>query len=362
MLTQLLSSVAWSQVATKVLVVANCERCLRQGLIHDLSGNPSAADLRTRLVKVLSMPYARNLSVKKLIRILRLFISLKEVYFTMAPLGSACVEYSACRPWAADSMSKLLNVLLHVATADISINGQTTPLPGASRSLAVSEPPSPGAHRGSIVTIQSGLTSSSMPASPLMTKRGSIQSMDSGITRGKVSRVDLFRGMDSLIDRVWTSNACPLNESVYQKISTLDDGFVSMTLDDATKLFDTASINLIDAVFVIVRCWEAEYYHVKRGLNKGALTVQRRDAIMGVYDPNQAVLTAADKLAVMRLLHYYSIDGELRGVDWDEVLAMTELGSKPTFPFTIPDSLLGERPLPCPYLCYPLTSTRQIPQ
>ncbi|RYH20853.1 hypothetical protein EON65_22295 [archaeon] len=438
--------------------MAYCDKSLKQGIIHDANGEPSVTELRNKLYKSFQMQYQKTLSIRKCIKILKLFISSRHMYWNMSPLSSACIEYSTSLPWSKQSLSKLMNILLFVATFDavnqrkqessnvvrfnmsvdvesnsnLERSGLNSPSmshrPSIStvnvsigdRKSSVSSPASSvrkqsiasplQSHRPSLVSTPSVLptappTTASIASlsKPSTGKRGSISSSSeqanflssfmtsfnqgAGMSPGgstfapspsqpnkknMATKVDLLKCLDGVIDRVWNTHTVyhvKLDErnddeededdyhmlycieDVVQKISALDNMepetcYVDLDFEACQKVGSNTLINLVDFAFLMTRCWEAEHFHIKLALSKGALTVQRRAAIVGFYDPNQAVLTAAEKLCIVRLLHYYSINNEFRGVDWDEVLLAGSSGyangKAVKFPFTLPESLLNK--------------------
>jgi hypothetical protein len=413
-------SPAWSHIATSILVAAYCEKVLRQHAFHDLSGAPTPSDLRAKLFKASHLSYQKTISLKKCMKIVQLFITSRHTYWSMLPLSSVCVEYMCDSPWPPCSLAKLCNVLLFVASYEqhairgsVGVTTTAEALPAARRlsssslctgkrnSVAsaaderrsgLSPTRADGSRRESMAFNHADRRRESAAAARTDIRRGSLNTVNSDAgtggqatalaatvrlargcpSRHKVyaSRIDLLKGLDHVIGRVWNSSrahhlALPgaLSDGTFHAhtLTTLDSvvetidsfeheqdhghGYVHMNLDDCAGLAEHMGVHMLltDFILVMIRCWEAEYDALKRRLSKGALTAQRRDAIAGFYDSAQASLTAAEKLCIVRLLNYYSLDKELRGVDWDEVLASTSTkGVK--FPFTIPESLLSK---PC---------------
>eukprot|EP01031_Cornospumella_fuschlensis_P036671 gene36671-44487_t len=447
-------SPAWGNIVTSIFVMAYCDKSLKQGVIHDSGGEPSVTELRNKLYKSYQMQYQKTLSIKKCIKILKLFISSRHMYWNMSPLSSACIEYSTSLPWSKQSLSKLMNVLLFVASfdasqrkqevannvvrfnvsvdvesgANIARSGLNSPSMSHRPSIStvnvsvgdkstpassLNKPSSPShSHRPSVVSAMTMPTTAPSTASntgavaskPGTGKRGSMSSsseqanfLSSFLTsfnqggamspggstfspspmhpgkRNIATKVDLLKCLDTVIDRVWNTHVAYhaklegrpdeddeeddyhmlySPDEVLQKISTFDNivdseaCYVDLDFESCQKVGNNTLINLVDFAFLMMRCWEAEHFHIKLALSKGSLTVQRRAAIVGFYDPNQAVLTAAEKLCIVRLLHYYSINKEFRGVDWDEVLQAGSSGyangKAVKFPFTLPESLLSK--------------------
>jgi len=103
---------AWGPIATSVLVIANCERCWKQGVLKDADDNPSAAEVRTKLNKCL---HNKVMSLKRAIRLLSILMDSDQAHWSMTPYLPAVNEYNCRIPWHSESISRLLHFLFQVS-------------------------------------------------------------------------------------------------------------------------------------------------------------------------------------------------------------------------------------------------------
>lgn len=243
-------------------------------------------------------------------------------------------------------------------------------------------------------------SSTSQPPSRAMNRRGSSSGNLNGNSlnfgeNGKVfaSRMDMLQGLDPIIERIWRSNAHPYlkfhhnasfanmsqtqlqyqQQQAYDYIMQLDTivsagdtqefYYLNISDDVFQQIAESYTLSIHELAILVVRCWEVEYAQVKQALNRAMLTSQRRPAIVGSYDITKATMTAKEKLAITRLLHFYREDEsatnssqhantsstlpsiyhkypglhQYRGIDWDEVEHKCHSNF---YPFHVPHTLL----------------------
>jgi hypothetical protein len=216
--------------------------------------------------------------------------------------------------------------------------------------------------------------------------------------------MDMLKSLDPMIEKIWNSFAHPFlkiprpsNNVSHQydalminPYQGLIDYFMSLDSLAASpsaasecfyidcdeeqflRIAESASLNISihELALVLIRCWEAEYASVKQALVKSIITAQRRTGIVGSYDARLANMTATERLAITRLLHFYRTEDEsdklgtitasmkpprpifglgnrpyypgiyqFRGIDWDEVEANVH---RKYYPFSIPLTLLSK--------------------
>jgi hypothetical protein len=182
------------------------------------------------------------------------------------------------------------------------------------------------------------------------------------------------RGSDSSVGSFFSnsrSQIIPCNPqldhiSSLDSLASCDCNYLECDDEQFLRMAYSASltISLHELCLVLVRCWVTENNFIKKLLVRSVITTQRRTGIVGCYDSSHAVMTATERLAITRLLHFYRNDTsssnnpalstpkqqqsatgkisypglfQFRGVDWDEVDHQSLGGF---FPFSIPATLL----------------------
>eukprot|EP00597_Dinobryon_sp_UTEXLB2267_P013854 CAMPEP_0170120500 /NCGR_PEP_ID=MMETSP0020_2-20130122/15185_1 /TAXON_ID=98059 /ORGANISM="Dinobryon sp., Strain UTEXLB2267" /LENGTH=1275 /DNA_ID=CAMNT_0010350387 /DNA_START=241 /DNA_END=4064 /DNA_ORIENTATION=+ len=452
---------AWSHIATSVFVASFCDRCLKNGCFQDASGSPSAVEFKEKLSKATTKIVTSNLASKafdqthqiaarKAIKVLELLMNAENPYWSMTPLSAACVEYNCSPPWGADSISKLLNVLLFVALygSNVLSAGNQTNKHGLHRqhsllprikgagsgskqnSMQVSstakvfdwgaEPNSPSRPT---IEVDFAPTLETAPSSPayvttdhneafgVAATARSADDRESSTTSGDAAKsvssptkaaaagdtnkhsskkANTYRGLNLLASHFWDAT---LNKSASSILSdkrvlfeylgnlhkfyllkqpSANDqqarkdrlGFIPLTFEDASLIIQNLPsqlfISIAELALICIHCWQAEHQILKTKLSKGTINIMRRSAIAGYYDSSQASMTATERLALTRLLHWYNYlekdeDAEKesihatvnsnasttngKGMNWDDVQWNYQ---QRNFPFEIPQSLINK--------------------
>eukprot|EP01034_Spumella_vulgaris_P021698 gene21698-27749_t len=372
-------SVAWSQIAISILVASHMDRCLKFGQLNDVGGNPTASELRQKLVKQAALNSGpKTITLKKAVKIISLLSQVQHPYWTMSPLAPACIEYNCKLPWRDDSIAKLLNVLFFVVLYEPNSAPTSAPttagnrrgstltagsLPAINPSSYPSTPQTDRSHSNAFVTLQDGergsssrsmLKSSTSDFAPFSAAAEQQQqppmSQAAQAAYRQSAKIQMLKNLDNVVKRVWSGQMhSGVSDSgdkyvLFDFLSKLDHartlpGYARMTYEKAISLAENQSILVSELALVCIECWEVEYAEVKVAMARGKLTSKRRMGVSGNYDTSQAKLNAVERLALTRLLHWYSVEGESRGVDWEDVDAKF---SDRLFPFTVPSSLMAK--------------------
>lgn len=105
-------SPAWAHITACIFAASLSDRCLKTGQFIDITGQPSVADIKPKLMKMCSVP--KSITLKRAIKIIELLNSDKQPFWVMAPLIPSCIEYGTKLPWDESSVLKLLNLVLFV--------------------------------------------------------------------------------------------------------------------------------------------------------------------------------------------------------------------------------------------------------
>ena len=342
---------AWSHIAVAIQVAAHCDRCLKFGHLNDGQGNPSASELRQRMVKNTYNP--KVISLKKAIRIIALLSQVKHAHWTMAPLSPACIEFNCQYPWSPESISKLLSILFYVALYDPAFPPPPSSSPALGSRRASSLPPL-SSQQNLLAEIQSQPQTHAplLPQESFLTQGATVAEVAmsaAALAQYKVNaRVGMLRNLDTIVKRMWGASANSNMSKSTNKTELLNYfnridqqrnhfHYARLTYEKAMSLVDNQTILVSELALLCIECWDCEYARTKLTISKGKITSQRRMAIAGKYDASTAQCTAVERLAIIRLLHWYSHEGESRGVDWEDV----EVNYKErAFPFLVPDSLM----------------------
>ncbi len=359
------------------MVASHLDRCLKFGQLNDVGGNPTASELRQKLLKTAASGTGpKTITLKKAVKIIALLSQVQHPYWTMSPLAPACIEYNCKLPWRDDSIAKLLNILFFVVLFE-------------PNSAPPSAPTTAGNRRGSTMTAGSlpaiNLTHPSTPQTDrshtnAFASSGNMQDMDrAGSSRSMLrsstsdfapmsateqapmsqaalqayrlsAKIQMLKNLDNVAKRVWSGQMHSGVSSsgdkyvLFDFLSKLDHartlpGYARMTYEKAISLAENQTILVSELALVCIECWEVEYAEVKVAMARGKLTSKRRMGVSGNYDTSQAKLNAKERLALTRLLHWYSVEGESRGVDWEDVDAKF---NERLFPFTVPSSLMAK--------------------
>ena len=357
---------------------------------------------------------------KKAIKILEILLAAENPFWSMTTFSASCVEYGCPPPWGPEGVSKLLNVLIFVILYGSKHYLSGIPDRTASRlssTFTRSKLNSPASnHQQSYKTLDwSGVEEADSPqqlgsSSEILGKVGddasasdvrsyspSKSALSSPNKSTATARSSLFRGLESLTSEFWTSamhkNAkyllndkrllfeylLGLHKSYMSKSSQPELlqqqkkgrlGFIPLTTEDALAFLSAIqqspsqfTISLSELALVCIHCWQAECHALKEKMSKGTINVLRRNAIAGYYDSSQASMTAVERLAMTRILHWYNyledtddssgdrlhiittsnphsnISTKGRGMNWDDVQLKFQ---QRNFPFDIPESLMSK--------------------
>ena len=368
-----------------------------------------------------SYDQSQVMPARKALKTLEVLLSAENPYWSFTPLSAACVEYNCRPPWGPDALSKLLNVVFMMILSSnqngyssaagrgvsrqasqssrirSSVSGNTVFSNQANENVDFEGPPSPTLSTsvkvfGTVPEENSlNVNTAVMASDELSVDRSATPSRVASaalpMNKASSSKLPLFRLLETLTKEFWTSTRSKFasqllgnKEQCLEYLSSLQKqylakntsqeqlrneryGFVPLTIDDAITLLNTVQqplvISISELCIACIYCWQAEYNDLKEKLSRGTVNVMRRNAVAGFYDSSQASMTAVERLALTRLLHWYNYlkDGDddnseagrlhistsgrsvgnSRGMNWDDV---QENYHKRNFPFEIPESLM----------------------
>lgn len=299
------------------------------------------------------------ISLKKAIRIIALLSQTKHPHWTMSPLSPACIEFNCQYPWSPESISKLLNILFYVALYDPSLPPPpSSPAMGSRR--ASSLPPLASQHN-LLAELQAQQQQQLQQAQDAFLTQSQQQQQQQPASAAELAmsaaliaalkvqaRVAMLRNLETVVKKMWGASASSNMSKSQNKADLLHyfnridqqrnhHHYARLTYEKAMSLVDNQTILVSELALLCIECWDCEYAQTKLTISKGKITSQRRMAISGKYDSAMANCTAVERLAIIRLLHWYSHEGESRGVDWEDV----EVNYKErAFPFLVPNSLM----------------------
>ena len=384
------------------MAIVYCDRCMKTGCIIDVSGNPTLNEFAGKLDRQVqqgngvmvsqSINILKRISFKKALKAIDMLSSTSQPHWVMSPMIPICIEYGAKLPWDKTSISKLLTILLFLVLSDelnsnhaskhhlntrpkrdddnhiiIASDGLTPFLPPIAKTniantettfMTASTTPTTSQqqqHDSELLTMAaSSMVDNNNTNTNSYTSSSSYIPQDNNNNRTAIVspiRMHFLRSIDDLISKVWSSS---VHRDLSRPDATINDKmeylmhlsehstikYVPVTIDEAFKLIRSKdSMFLSELSYICIKCWDFEYKLIKSLIEKAKFTFKRRTAISGCYDTKQAEMNAADRLCLIRLMHWYSVDDEMLPIDWDEVI---EKSKERLFPFAVPDSLVSK--------------------
>jgi hypothetical protein len=368
---------------------------MKTGCIIDVAGNPTLNEFAGKLDRQVqqgngvmvsqSINILKRISFKKALKAIDVLSSTSQPHWVMSPMIPICIEYGAKLPWDKTSMSKLLTILLFLLLSDelnsnhaskhhlntrpkrdddnhtITTSDGLTPLlpPIAKTNTANTETFMTAITAPTIINQQHDGELLTMAASIVDNINTNSHTSSSSYTAQDIkktavvspTRMHFLRTIDDFISNVWSSS---VHRDLSRPDATINDKmeylmhlsehstikYVPVTIDEAYKLIRSKdSMFVSELSYICIKCWDFEYKLIKSLIEKAKFTFKRRTAISGCYDTKQAEMNAADRLCLIRLMHWYSIDDEMLPIDWDEVI---EKSKERLFPFAVPDSLVSK--------------------
>ena len=378
-----------------------------------MSGNPTVTEFKEKLSKTASKIVIANTTNKsfdqtqvipfrKAIKILEILLAAENPFWSMTTFSAACVEFGCRPPWGPEGISKLLNVLIFVflygskGIQDRTASRLSTSLSRSKLIKSVdvgstAEVDSPQ-QLGSFSEVLGKIADD---ASEIRSYSPARSAISSPTKSSSTARSSILRGLEYLTNEFWTStlnkNAkallndkrllfeylIGLNKNYLAKSSQTELlqqqrkdrlGYIPLTTADALDFLASIqqsqsqfTISISELVLVCIHCWQAECHTLKEKMSKGTINVLRRNAIAGYYDSSQASMTAVERLAMTRILHWYNYlkdsddnTGERlhiittnssgtsakgKGMNWDDVQYNYQ---QRNFPFDIPESLMSK--------------------
>jgi len=363
---------------------------MKTGCIIDISGNPTLNEFAWKLARQVqqgkgimvsqSTNILKRIAFKKALKAIDILCSTSQPHWVMSPMIPICIEYGAKLPWDKTSVSKLLTILLFLVLSDeTNINHVSKHLNTAqprtdeyNNALDGSIPLLPPITKTNITNAETFMTTTttqqdgeltvvaSMIAnnnnntninSNSYTSLSSYSPQDKRVATVSPTRMHFLRTIDDFINKVWSSTVhrdlsrsnATINDKM-EYLMHLDEhptiNYVPVTITEAYSLIRSKdSIFLSEFAYICIKCWDFEYKLIKSLIDKAKFTFKRRTAISGCYDTKQAEMNAAERLCLIRLMHWYSVDDEMLPIDWDEVI---EKSKERLFPFAVPDSLVSK--------------------
>lgn len=378
------------------MAIVYCDRCMKTGCIIDVSGNPTLNEFAGKLDRQVqqgngvmvsqSINILKRISFKKALKAIDVLSSTSQPHWVMSPMIPICIEYGAKLPWDKTSMSKLLTILLFLVLSDelnsnhaskhhlnsrpkrevddnhtiIASDGLTPLLPPiANTNTANTETFMTSStasttnqqHDSELLTMAASMVDNNNNTNSYTSSSSYIPQDNNRTAIVSPTRMQFLRTIDDFISKVWSSS---VHRDLSRPDATINDKmeylmhlsehstikYVPVTIDEAYKLIRSKdSMFLSELSYVCIKCWDFEYKLIKSLIEKAKFTFKRRTAISGCYDTKQAEMNAADRLCLIRLMHWYSVDDEMLPIDWDEVI---EKSKERLFPFAMPDSLVSK--------------------
>lgn len=268
---------AWGAVATCVIVIAYCERCWKLGEIKSENDEPSVSEVRTKLNKC---AHNKQFSIRRSIRLIEILFASSQPHWSMAPYLSACREYSSNCPWGPESMARVLHLLFWVSSK----------------------------------VMEDGFES-----------------------------YDLASQMEAKAKELWRAVVKPRiwEEIQFGSVSPLEGVENAFTIEMVTvdEGLEKAEHNFLTAAHLalaLTEAWEQEALMINENLTRAVVSSTRRMAVRGVFRPECAVISIAERNCMLKILKWYANNAR-REVDWEEV---RNLNLQRVFPFYVPDSLM----------------------
>lgn len=330
---------AWGPIAVSVLAFAYIEKCWKASELIDCEGNPTSAEVKTKLNKLQNN---RQITVKRAIQIIIKLSEASQPHWTMAPVHTACQEYRARTPWVKESLSRLMHLLIYAA---LWVNGRIKEVgPSGQSATQVLSTAWSGRDRDNAAVNDSAPPARSEARDAKRDRRGESKDKEEKDDDAPVSvvGVKLLRAIAAKAALLWSArahnNTGQLKAADIMKFSDRNT-FASISLEDASELFGKLSVGVCEVALVCIDAWEAEYVALQADMRKALVSTTRRPAVVGSYDSSNAELTKVERLAMIRILKYYNERDHL-GVDWASIKSAAESGEPVIYPFHIPEQLL----------------------
>ena len=344
---------AWGAVGLAVLAFAYVEKCWKSSELVDSESNPPPAEVKTKLNKLHSN---KQLPLKRVLQIVGKLNESNQAHWTMAPFKAACEEYNARQPWARDSQSRLMHMIIYTA---LWVNGRIKEVTTGSGSLTVVLAP------GGIDPLDEKLRHHLAPSNgatngaTLHPQAAALRREHSGLHKGVFSKdkdrddgvkdeitsvvgIKLLRALTAKASQLWAARIHILSTAptLADVMRFSEQGTVAeITPEMAAELCGRMTIGICEAAVALIDSWEAEYMAFQIDMRKALVSTSRRPAIAGSYNSRHAELNRVERLAVIRLLKYHNEQDHL-GVDWTSIKGDYDQGQPLKYPFLVPASLL----------------------
>jgi hypothetical protein len=268
---------AWGPVATAVIVVSHCERCWKLGEMKSGDDEPSVSEVRARLNKCANN---KQFSVRRSIRLLHILFNSSQPHWMMAPYLGACKEFNSRCPWEAESIARIYHLLFWVAEQ----------------------------------VMEHGFTGFDLVTK--VEKKAATLWQASGKARSR--------------DEIDFGTTTPM--AGHEGAFTFD----MVTEEEALSAAGSMHLTAAHLAIALVESWEQECLMINENMTRAVVSSTRRMAVRGVFNPESANITIAEKNCVLKILKWYANNAK-REVDWEEA---RELNLQRVFPFFVPDSLM----------------------
>ena len=309
---------AWGAVVVSVLAFAHIEKCWRTAELIDAEGNPAPADFKAKLNKLASN---KSIPVKRTIRLVLVLGECCQPHWTMAPVLSACQEYKSRTPWAAESVSRLMHLVLFAA---LWVNGRIAPESGAGGTGQV----------GAVAEVEGRID-----ARERRDKERREKEEDPTVVG-----VKMLKALSAKAKALWSARLhrtdVPVSLDDIVQITPLGT-FAFLSPDRAAELAGKMHMGACELALACIEAWEAEYRALHRDMRKALVSTTRRTAIFGSYDSCHASLSRVERLAMLRLLKWHNEMDHL-GIDWAGIQTRRRESNMQIYPFHVPASLLDK--------------------
>lgn len=347
---------AWGAVGLAVLAFAYVEKCWKSSELVDSESNPPPADVKTKLNKLQSN---KQLPLKRVLQIVGKLNESNQAHWTMAPFKAACEEYNARQPWARDSQSRLMHMIIYTA---LWVNGrikEVTTGTGSSLTVVLAT--------GGIDPLDEKLrhhlapTNGAANGATSHPQAAALRREHSGLHKGAFNKdkdkdrddggkdeitsvvgIKLLKALTAKASQLWGAriHILPTAPTLADVMRFSEQGTVAeITPEMAAELCGRMTIGICEAALALIDSWEAEYMAFQTDMRKALVSTSRRPAIAGSYDSRHAELNRVERLAVIRLLKYHNEQDHL-GVDWTSIKGDYDEGRPLEYPFVVPASLL----------------------
>ena len=317
---------AWGALAVSVLAFAHIEKCWRTAELIDAEGAPSPADFKAKLTR---LSQNKSLPVRRAIRLVLLLGECCQPHWTMAPVASASKEYNSRQPWDAESVSRLLHLLLFAAQW---VNGNK-PASEAEQQQQHQQLQHHQQHH------QQHQAASAREGRDARDHRETNRRRD----EEEVPDVSLklLRALTAKAKELWSARAftAPLPVQM-DDVARINSGtFVHLSTERAAELAGRMHMGACELALVCIDAWEAEYRALQRDMRKALVSTTRRTGVLGTYDSSNASLSRVERLAVVRLLRWHN-EMDHPGIDWASIKARSQESNIKIYPFHVPATLL----------------------